>query len=445
MVLCAPCLASVLGPAALGAVGLTGLNAYSKKGGSGYETQEEYDQMMNDNLSRESSYDRKERDNNERKQMERDMYILGIKQQEMRKECSNLVRLLEKKGVSKEKAKEYANQMVNHKIYCDRGNLDACDYCQKEYLKNLVGKKGRSKTPLVPREALPKSKSKSKKKKSRFKTRNSQEMFKKAIRGSLKRKKSKSISRSKPSLRKTKSKTGGGKNSISRKYTYGWPTQSATLKIPADLLNSYFVPKMLQPEKVSLDKDITVFNHLKSQLPGANNEHMRKAYKDIFSNLDKEDGIKLFKETFPSSNKDPTNLELMIEDPIVERNEMITDMIQRIDFENKKSSIFEELSKPKRKSLKNKLQKVKRETDILLSFEAQLLEAQGELREKINFLHKFREVCFSKDWWKDPMCMRFDHQKVINEYQNDIVGLKEDIKNILTEIRYETKKGRGEN
>ena len=152
MVLCAPCLASVLGPAALGAVGLTGINAYSKKenkgkkgkkgklskkgkkskkGGSGYETQEEYEQMMNDNLSRESSYDRKERDNNERKQMERDMYVLDIKQQEMRKECSNLVLLLEKKGVSKEKAKEYANKMVNHKIYCDRGNLDTCDYCQK--------------------------------------------------------------------------------------------------------------------------------------------------------------------------------------------------------------------------------------------------------------------------------------------------------------------------
>jgi hypothetical protein len=169
---------------------------------------------------------------------------------------------------------------------------------------------------------------------------------------------------------------------------------------------------------------------------------MRKAYKDIFSNLDKEDGIKLFKETFPSSNKDPTNLELMIEDPIVERNEMITDMIQRIDFENKKSSIYEELSKPKRKSLKNKLQKVKRETDILLSFEDQLLEAQGELREKINFLHKFRDVCFSKYWWTDTMCMGVDHQKVINEYQNDIVSLKEDIKNILAEIRYETKKGR---
>jgi len=199
---------------------------------------------------------------------------------------------------------------------------------------------------------------------------------------------------------------------------------------------------MLKPETVSLDKDITVFNHLKSQLPGANNEHMRQAYKDIFTNLDKEDGIKQYKETSPSPNKETTttNIELMIEDPIVERNEMITDMIQRIDFENKKSRIFGELSKPK--SLKNRLQRVKKETDILLSFEDQLLEAQGELREKINFLHNFREACFSKYWWTDPMCMGVDHQKVIDEYQNDIVALKEDIKNILTEIRYETNNAR---
>ena len=234
MVLCAPCLASVLGPAAFGAVGLTGLNAYSKKekksklskkgkksklskkqkGGSGYETQEEYEQMMNDNLSRESSYDRKERENNERKQMERDMYVLDIKQQEMRKECSNLVLLLEKKGVSKEKAKEYANKMVNHKIYCDRGNLDACDYCQKEYLKNLVGKKGSVMTPRVPVEALPKSKSKSiskskSKSRSKYKSKSSSKS------------KSKSSSKSKSRSKSKSKKTGGGKNSTSKKHTGG--------------------------------------------------------------------------------------------------------------------------------------------------------------------------------------------------------------------------------
>jgi hypothetical protein len=198
---------------------------------------------------------------------------------------------------------------------------------------------------------------------------------------------------------------------------------------------------MLQPGTVSLDRDIAVFNQLKSQLPGANNENMRKAYKDIFSSLDEDGGIKQYKETFLSSNKGPNKLELIIEDPIVERDEMLTDMIQRIDFENKKSRIFGELSKPK--SLKNRLQRVKRETDNEILIEDQLLEAQEELRKKINLLHDFREICFSEYWWMDPMCMKTDRQKVIDEYQTDIVVLKEDIKNIIKELHYETKKGRG--
>ena len=94
VVACIPCIAPSLIPTALGALGLVGVSKLSKrkkkgksknkgkskgknkgkksklsknksmKGGSGYETQEEYEQMMNDNLSRESSYDRKERENN---------------------------------------------------------------------------------------------------------------------------------------------------------------------------------------------------------------------------------------------------------------------------------------------------------------------------------------------------------------------------------------------
>ena len=191
MVVCTPCLASVLGPAALGSVGLATVNKLSKKrkktkkgkkggmkrtrkkskkGGSGYETQAEYDEMMNQGLYRESSYDRKERENNERKEIDREMYILDIRKQEMRKECSNLVRLLEKKGVSKEKAKEYANQMVNHKIYCDNGDINSCNYCQEEYLKNLTGVKGSLMTPRVPVEALPRSRSKKSKSKSKSKS-----------------------------------------------------------------------------------------------------------------------------------------------------------------------------------------------------------------------------------------------------------------------------------
>ena len=65
---CQPCLASVLGPAALGAFGLSVAkkskktrktkkkkkSKSSKKGGSGYETQEEYNLMNNSIFNEEN-------------------------------------------------------------------------------------------------------------------------------------------------------------------------------------------------------------------------------------------------------------------------------------------------------------------------------------------------------------------------------------------------------
>ena len=88
-------------------------------------------------------------------------------QEDMRKECDKLVRLLKKKGVSQQVAEDYAQKMTDHKFHCDDGYLQSCNYCKEEYLKNQRTKKKRSKTPKVPREALPKSKSRSKKKVSR--------------------------------------------------------------------------------------------------------------------------------------------------------------------------------------------------------------------------------------------------------------------------------------
>ena len=52
--------------------------------------------------------------------------------------------------------------MFEQKLQCDSGNINACNYCKDEYIKNLRTSKKRSKTPQVPVQALPKSKSKSK-------------------------------------------------------------------------------------------------------------------------------------------------------------------------------------------------------------------------------------------------------------------------------------------
>ena len=168
VVACAPCLASTLAPVATGALAALGLREMNKKGGSGYETQEEYEKMNNPNelLYSQTSQTSQELRNNELKR-KIEMRRLKIRQEDMRKECDKLVRLLEKKNVSQEVAEDYAQKMTDHKFHCDDGYLQSCNYCKEEYLKNQRTKKKRSKTPKVPREALPKSKSRSRKKVSR--------------------------------------------------------------------------------------------------------------------------------------------------------------------------------------------------------------------------------------------------------------------------------------
>ena len=86
---------------------------------------------------------------------------LLIRQEDMRKECDMLVRLLESKGVPQKIAEKYAQEMFEKKLQCDDGYLQSCNYCKDEYLKNQRTSKKTSKTPQVPVQALPKSKSKS--------------------------------------------------------------------------------------------------------------------------------------------------------------------------------------------------------------------------------------------------------------------------------------------
>ena len=134
------------------------------KGGSGYETQEDYEAMVREqnesmNEDRIRMIKQKQKD---KERMNLELRRLLIRQEDMRKECDMLVRLLESKGVSSKVAEKYAQEMFEQKLQCDSGKINACNYCKDEYLKNQRTSKKRSKTPQVPVQALPKSKSKSK-------------------------------------------------------------------------------------------------------------------------------------------------------------------------------------------------------------------------------------------------------------------------------------------
>jgi hypothetical protein len=170
---CAPCIANALAPAALGALGLSTLkNKKSQKGGSGYETQEEYDQMMNDFLERTYSYEKNERI----KEEERKKAFEYQKQQMdemLKKECSDLMKLIINKG-DKQREKIYAKETFKHKQLCQQGVQRSCFFCKDEYLKNLVGERGSTvTTPPVPFEALPVTKSDPKMKSKKFRKKGS--------------------------------------------------------------------------------------------------------------------------------------------------------------------------------------------------------------------------------------------------------------------------------
>ena len=134
------------------------------KGGSGYETQEDYEAMIkeqNESMNEDRIRIMKQKQK-EKERMNMELRRLLIRQEDMRKECDKLVRLLKSKGVSEQVAEKYAQEMFRKKLQCDDGYLQSCNYCKDEYLKNQRTSKKRSKTPRVPQEALPKSKSKSK-------------------------------------------------------------------------------------------------------------------------------------------------------------------------------------------------------------------------------------------------------------------------------------------
>ena len=135
---CQPCLTSVLGPAALGVLGLSATRKSkkgkkqnskktkkkkksSKKGGSGYETQEEYNSMNNS------------------------IYNYDYRDEEIKKECSDFMKFVIKHK-TKDKQNVYANESFKHKQKCKNGDLESCDFCRKEYLKLLFEDEKKSKS-----------------------------------------------------------------------------------------------------------------------------------------------------------------------------------------------------------------------------------------------------------------------------------------------------------
>ena len=134
------------------------------KGGGELEmTQEDYEAMVREqnesmNEDRIRMIKQKQKD---KERMNLELRRVLIRQEDMRKECDKLVRLLKSKGVSEQVAEEYAQRMFEQKLQCDSGKINACNYCKVEYLKNQRTSKKRSKTPQVPVQALSKSKSRS--------------------------------------------------------------------------------------------------------------------------------------------------------------------------------------------------------------------------------------------------------------------------------------------
>ena len=120
-----------------------------KKGGSGLETQTEYEQMMKENTFSIKEYE----DNMKKKQLalQEELRKLRAEQaehrkrkKEIRKDCSALTLLLAEEKLTKKEKELYADKMYEHKIKCDNGDLQACRYCKGDddsFLKKVVQKK----------------------------------------------------------------------------------------------------------------------------------------------------------------------------------------------------------------------------------------------------------------------------------------------------------------
>ena len=99
MVICAPCLAPLFLSASAGIAATGALSAAEKqKGGSGYETEEEYRNLQEQGLSRENSIDDSLNDERlKREEYENNMLnnLLNDKKKEVNRKCGLLVELID--------------------------------------------------------------------------------------------------------------------------------------------------------------------------------------------------------------------------------------------------------------------------------------------------------------------------------------------------------------
>ena len=152
MVICAPCLAPLFLSASAGIAATGALSAAEKqKGGSGYETEEEYRNLQEQGLSRENSID----DSLNEERLKREEYennmlnnLLNDKKKEVNRKCGLLVELIDskvKKGkVSKIEAEDYSKNAYVNKKQCDKDLLhlrrvtEPCNYCENKYMEHLT-------------------------------------------------------------------------------------------------------------------------------------------------------------------------------------------------------------------------------------------------------------------------------------------------------------------
>ena len=182
IITCTPCIASTVGPIALGTLTTLGIYQGEKKrkrtqkkdkkkknkkkknkkkknkqkGGSGYETQEEYESMLRENTF----------DNEEPEPEPEPEPVLGkipelTPREKVRRECSNFLKYIHGK-VPFPQEEEFAKLAFQWKDYCDGGYESYCNLCKEEhekqkekYMKRLVNRnKKNTMTPKVPLDLI---------------------------------------------------------------------------------------------------------------------------------------------------------------------------------------------------------------------------------------------------------------------------------------------------